>query len=265
MQLAWLTDIHLNFLRTDELSAFLADLRECRVDAYLISGDIGEAHSIEEYLKALVDHLPSPIYFVLGNHDYYRASTAWVHRRVATLAQQHPGLCWLSRAGSVRLTDSTALVGHESWADGGYGNYGRSPVELNDHYLIADLAGLSRPARLEQMQSLAGRTTDRIRRDLVKSFHDRRRAILVTHVPPFAEVSVYRGRQGSDQFLPFYASKVLGDMLLKLMRARPNHHLTVLCGHTHFAAQRKMLPNLEVIVGGTTYGSPRIQQVIEIE
>ncbi len=264
MRLAWLTDIHLNFLDPAQLTEFIAELAGAEVDAYLISGDIGEAPTVEDFLRTLHDNLPSPIYFVLGNHDYYRASVAWVTRRITALSQEHPGLQWLSQAGAVNLTDSTALLGHESWADGGYGDYQRSPVELNDHYLIADLAGLSRPARLEQMQNLAGRATDRIRKNLVQALRDRSRAILVTHVPPFAEVSQYRGRQASDEFLPFYACKVLGDMLLKLMRARPERHLTVLCGHTHFAAQRKMLPNLEVLVGGTTYGRPKIQQIIEI-
>lgn len=265
MQLAWMTDIHLNFLWAEELNEFLHNLAQSGADAYLISGDIGEAPSVEKYLQTLHDQLPAPIYFVLGNHDYYRGSTASVNRHMSALNRARPGLHWLSLAGAVELTDTTALIGHESWADGGYGDYGRSRVELNDHYLIADLAGLSRPARLEQMQSLAARATDRIRKNLLKAFHERPRAILVTHVPPFAEVSVYRGREASQEFLPFYACKTLGDMLLKLMRARPEHHLTVLCGHTHFAAQRKILPNLEVLVGGTTYGRPKVQQIIEIE
>lgn len=265
MRLAWLTDIHLNFLNKVQLSEFIAELAGTGVDAYLISGDIGEAPTVEEFLRALHDNLPPPIYFVLGNHDYYRASIAWVTRRVIAICQEHRGLHWLSQAGAINLTTTTALLGNESWADGGYGDYQRSPVELNDHYLIADLAGLSRPARLEQMQNLAGRATDRIRKNLIRAFQNRQRAILVTHVPPFAEVSQYRGRQASDEFLPFYASKVLGDMLLRFMRARPEQHLTVLCGHTHFVAQQKMLLNLEVLVGGTIYGRPKIQQIIEIE
>ncbi len=43
-RLAWLTDIHLNFLRQAGLRAFFASLPEA--DAFAITGDIGEAHDV---------------------------------------------------------------------------------------------------------------------------------------------------------------------------------------------------------------------------
>ncbi len=40
----------------------------------MISGDIAEATSIELILKEMASTIQKPIYFVLGNHDYYRGS-----------------------------------------------------------------------------------------------------------------------------------------------------------------------------------------------
>jgi hypothetical protein len=40
MKLAWLTDIHLNFLRPPVTEAFIELLAETEADVFLISGDI---------------------------------------------------------------------------------------------------------------------------------------------------------------------------------------------------------------------------------
>ena len=52
MKLAWLTDIHLNFLR-DEAEEFIKSLAGTEADAFLIGGDIGEAHDIRRHLNAM--------------------------------------------------------------------------------------------------------------------------------------------------------------------------------------------------------------------
>ena len=49
-RLAWLTDIHLNFLRRAGLQAFFDSLPEA--DAFAITGDIGEARDVAIYLRA---------------------------------------------------------------------------------------------------------------------------------------------------------------------------------------------------------------------
>ena len=51
MQAAWLTDIHLNFLKIDQVQKFLELLSQESVDFYFLTGDIGEADSIVDYLK----------------------------------------------------------------------------------------------------------------------------------------------------------------------------------------------------------------------
>lgn len=70
MRIGWLSGIHLNFLADIGVSAFVRDLASAGVDAWVISGDIGEADSVLDCLECLGSDLGRPVYFVLGNHDY---------------------------------------------------------------------------------------------------------------------------------------------------------------------------------------------------
>ena len=74
MKLGWMSDIHLNFLKEKELQAFILKLLSYDVDGWLISGDIGTSINTIYFLDILADNLPQPIYFVLGNHDFYHSS-----------------------------------------------------------------------------------------------------------------------------------------------------------------------------------------------
>src|SRR4051812_25796829 len=100
-RLAWITDVHLTFLEPDEVLAFLRSLADVGADAYLITGDIGEAHDLAEYLNALDTILGKPIYFVLGNHDFYKGSIAGVRAQVEALCSVCPNLHWMSRRGVI--------------------------------------------------------------------------------------------------------------------------------------------------------------------
>ncbi len=87
MRLAWLTDIHLNFLDDNKRRQFMETMAE-QADAFAISGDIGESPQIIGTLKEMEQIVRKPIYFVLGNHDFYRGSIANTRNEVARLAEQ---------------------------------------------------------------------------------------------------------------------------------------------------------------------------------
>src|SRR5206468_12511923 len=91
-RLAWVTDPHLNFLAPDGVAEFCADLAAAGPDAVLVGGDIGEAPNLEHYLRVLDWSVECPVYFVLGNHDFYRGSVRDVRARVAELARGSPRL-----------------------------------------------------------------------------------------------------------------------------------------------------------------------------
>ncbi len=91
-RLAWATDIHLDFVNDQQVEALCKEITKIEPHAALLSGDIGNALSLEKYLLKLAGRLEKSIYFVLGNHDYYGSSIAAVREKVQVLSQDNPWL-----------------------------------------------------------------------------------------------------------------------------------------------------------------------------
>src|ERR1043166_7590385 len=114
MRVTWLTDLHLNFLNANQLDDFLAALRREASDLLLITGDTAESHDLHGYLDRLTE--VAPLYFVLGNHDFYHSTITEVRHRATTTGR------WLPATGPQRLTATTTLVGIDGWGDARCGN-----------------------------------------------------------------------------------------------------------------------------------------------
>jgi Icc protein len=263
MRLGWLTDPHLNFVAPSGRAAFYDRLRNEKLDALLLGGDIGEADSVAALLSELESALNLPVYFVLGNHDFYGGSIREVRDRVASQAAASPHLHWLPAAGVVPLTAKTALVGHDSWADGRVGDFFQSEVLLNDYVLIDELRVSDKRDLFARLKALgdeaAGYLDVQVRRALRQFQH----VLVLTHVPPFRESCWHEGRISDNDYLPHFVCAAVGERLAAIMRDHPQHHMTVLCGHTHGAGEARILDNLLVVTGGAEYGRPSLQRILE--
>jgi 3',5'-cyclic AMP phosphodiesterase CpdA len=263
-RVAWVSDLHLNFCGEKDLDAFLALLAAERPEALLVGGDTGEAPSVEGYLQALARRLAVPVFFVLGNHDFYRGSVASVRRRIEALAAGSSDLHWLSRMGAVEIATGVGLVGHDAWADGGYGDYASSRVRLSDHWLIEDLAGLDSPGRLRVMKALGEEAAGHLRSVLPEALERFEIVLVLTHVPPFEQATWHEGRISDRNYLPHFSCKSTGDVLLSEARRRPDRKLLVLCGHTHSSGRARLLPNLAVETGAAVYGAPAVERLLDL-
>ena len=263
-RITWITDVHLDFLEKQQIDRFCRQIALEKSDVVLISGDIGQAANIVDYLQYLEANLSVPLYFVLGNHDYYRGRIGQVRERVTALSRSNRNLNWLPVSGVVELTPNTALVGHDGWGDGRLGDYAGSSVLLNDFRLIGDLAGLDTASRGEKLGLLGDEAAAYLYTVVNEALTRYRWLIVLTHVPPFPEACLYKGQMGSDDWLPFFTCKAVGDVLSRLMTDWPDKAMTVYCGHTHHAGRIDILPNLQVVVGGAAYGAPEIQSTFEV-
>jgi 3',5'-cyclic AMP phosphodiesterase CpdA len=269
MRLAWLTDIHLDFIDALTTERFLQSVAE-QADAIAISGDIAESHGIYHYLRKMDEIVGKPIYFVLGNHDFYRGSISQVRRLIAEVATESKHLKYLTATAVEELTPRTAIVGHDGWPDGRLGDFDRSEVILNDHLLIAELAVCWNGVDLDKrklkpiLMALADEAARHFEQVLEMATSQCPNVIAVTHVPPFREAAWYQGRPSNDDFLPHFASKVVGDVMVKVMKEHPQSNLLVLCGHTHGGGEIKVLDNLRVLTGEAEYGKLRINKVLEV-
>jgi 3',5'-cyclic AMP phosphodiesterase CpdA len=264
MRLAWLTDLHLDFVTAAAFSELVAEVRDTMPEALLVGGDTAEASGVLDRLCAFRDQLGVPVYFVLGNHDYYGSSLADVRRAVRETVSRERGLVWLSESSWVPLTARTALVGHDGWGDGGFGNALGTRVSLNDFLLIRELRCRARQELLRRLAVLGEEAAEHLAAELPAALRERQNLVVLTHVPPFREACWYQGSTSGDDWLPFFVCRAAGEVLLKAIQSHPEARATVLCGHTHGAGEAQLLPNLQVHTGGADYGSPRMQRIIEV-
>ena len=266
MRATWLTDIHLNFLRPLALKAFYDRVRAERPDAVLITGDIAEGDSVAKYLAEMAEAFGVPIYFVLGNHDFYRANIRVVR---GDIPRAHKRATYMAAVPSVQLTDRVTMIGVDGWGDARCGDLA-STVQLSDWGLIDELKKhkTDRDARIAALQRL-GTAEGRLLAEKLAAVAHAPELLVLTHVPPYPEACVYDGEQSSPAWLPWFTCIATGEALDAHARAHPAQRITVLCGHSHGIGSYQRLPNLEVRTGGWPphvegYGNPVVQATLEL-
>jgi predicted MPP superfamily phosphohydrolase len=264
VKLGWLSDIHLNFLDEGARRRFHDELADRNVDAWVISGDIGEAPSVGGYLRELGDHLRCRTLFILGNHDFYSGSIKQVVGRVAGLSRAQRRLIWMTQSPPVLPEPGVAIVGDDGWSDGRLGDPLGTPVELNDFYLIEELAGHSREELVRRLNTLGDKAAERLEPKLQAAARVSRFVVVVTHAPPFAGATWHEGRQSSPEWLPWFSCDALGRAITACAQRFSGTEFLVLCGHTHSPGVYHPLDNVVVHTAAAEYGRPHVQAVIEL-
>lgn len=277
---AWCTDIHLDFVQSDDrIVSFVESLCASDPAGIFITGDISTSETLMDHLGIIEHAAQRPVYLVLGNHDYYGSDVLSVRADVSKLCQASPHLGYLTPKPFVSLTEKTALVGHDGWYDALYGDPANSRFMMRDWCEIGDFVPASggrgymmggcvkdRQAVIDVARRLATGAAEHVREQVTAAIEaGHRRIIVLTHVPPFEEAHVYAGRRSDATALPWYTSKLMGDMLTKAASTHETVEFDVLCGHTHGAYDGNVSPNMRVRVGGAGYGHPVLQAVIEVE
>jgi predicted MPP superfamily phosphohydrolase len=268
-RLAWMTDLHLNFLTPAERRRFLDAARD-QADAFVISGDIAESRDVVDTLLEMQRAWQKPLYFVLGNHDFYRGSIRTTRAEVARLAESESLLTYLTATSVVELSPQTALVGHDGWADARLGDFDGSTVILNDYLQIEELrhwgpdSTLDKTALADALHRLGDEAARHFEGVLLQAVDRYPTILATTHVPPFKQAAWYDGKHSDDYYLPHFACQAVGQVMQRVMQAHPQSRLLVLCGHTHGRGEVQISENLQVLTGGAEYGRPEIQQVLEI-
>ncbi|MEY4547122.1 MAG: hypothetical protein RL685_3317 [Pseudomonadota bacterium] len=266
--LLWATDVHLDHLPLRRAPfEFGRALRGEQPDSRgaILSGDIGESDTVEGILEGFASGYAGPVYFVLGDHDYYGGSFGAVEERVAALCGRVSNLHWL-QLSTVALSASVSLIGVDGWYDAGNGDR-NTDLEMADFQRIAELAAAQKESRESLLEVCVRRARRDARRlqDQLRSCIDVPSVLIATHVPPFQEAAWHEGEISSDRWAPFFSSKVLGDVLLRSARACPERQHTVLCGHTHGSGEYRPLPNLVVYTGRARYGAPELAGILSID
>jgi 3',5'-cyclic AMP phosphodiesterase CpdA len=263
MRLGWLSDIHLNFLDEGSARRFIAGLAGHQADAWVVTGDIGEARSLAGYLRLFSEESPVPTYINLGNHDFYGGAIETTTAALQTVVEAESRLVWLNATGLQLLADQVALVGDDGWADARHGNALTTPVMLNDFYRIADLRGLSRPELIRTLNRLGDEAAARLAPKLADAARSCRTVVVATHVPPYRQAAWHEGRPSDDDWAPWFTCRAVGEAIDACAQEHPATQFLVLCGHTHGSGSFSPLDNVIVHTAAADYGAPRVQRVFE--
>lgn len=272
MRIAWITDPHLNFLDAQGLINFVDTIKVYNADALFITGDIAEAPNVAKILDILDVGLKVPIYFVLGNHDYYHGSIRKV-REWATSATEDEtnNLFWMPAKGVVALSETTAVVGVDGWGDGRLGNAINSDVFLNDWLCTKELLfrnPMSKSTHVEKriprLRGLGKAEAKILRPILEEALKAYEKVYVITHVPPWKEATWHMGAHSEDNWLPWFSCGAVGTAISELGAKYPEKQIIVLCGHTHGEGTSQIAPNILAITGRARYRYPEVNRVFEI-
>lgn len=262
MKPCWITDIHLNFLEDDKAREFLETVHDHDSDIVFLTGDIAESPVLSDYITMIDQVVGKPVYFVLGNHDFWHTSVSHIHAHFPRFLNEKSFTRWLTTSGVIALDNDTCVIGHEGWYDCRYGDWQSSSFLMREWSCQEDYRGCSTMKDVvERSQTLANLSIEHFKKWLPDAIKRFRKIIVLTHFPPYDDTHVYMGQIGSPQAQPFFTNRILGELLYVAASANPNKEFTVLAGHTHGQCSKQILPNMMVHVGGAEYGKPQIQPI----
>ncbi len=277
---AWCSDIHLDHLYSDEdVVKFATELINQDPTSIFVTGDISAAPRLAYHLSIIERVVQRPVFYVLGNHDYYGGDIDVVRKTMHDLSNMSQYLKYLPLTPYVALSKDTALVGHDGWYDALYADGIKSTFVMNDWFVIKNFESSSggemyyrtmrsvknKDGVIAVARKLAAEGALHIANGIKSAARYHKNIIVATHFPPFKESHVYGGKIGDDNAQPWYTSKMTGDVLLSAAKAYADVDFTVLCGHTHGFYVGDFLPNLHVKVAGAQYGRPGLASMIEVK
>lgn len=262
---AWWTDPHFELLSESHRRQVLRAWSESPADCAVVTGDISHGSSTLRWLRQLAQVFRKPIYFVLGNHDFYGTSIAAQREAARQLCDEVENLIYLTAGDVVSLSPSTALVGHDGWGDMREGDWEGTPVRPPDFDEIEELrkAVSDRSVVRKTLRRMGDEAAGHLARVLPEALAVHERVIVATHVPPFRKASWYEGENSGDAWLPFFCCRAVGNLLLDVAERFPEREVSVLCGHCHGTGETQVRDNLHVRTGGAEPCSPQVQCLVE--
>lgn len=240
----WATDLHLNYFSDDFIKNFALSTRKKFINpkGLIISGDISLGNKLERQLNVLSDTLQIPIYFVLGNHDYWYSSFQEIDLLINKICQNSNIICL---DNSSIIINDVEIIGFTGWYDCQFGEIDLS-INMNDWVRIEEFKKSNNYLNISIERSKKFLLMERF----IKNKHKINKQIIVTHFPPFESLIKNKGKAK-----PFYGCKSSGEMIVKIAEHYSN--IIVLSGHTHNKAHIK-INNINAYVGEACRGKPEI-------
>ena len=261
----WVGDLHLDKADKRQQAQLFGTISSSQSNCVIITGDIGNAHDLQDHLKALAAVCwPRPCYFVPGNHDYHGTSIADLEMALARLQQKVANFHFLDGKKLIPLGQNTCLIGQGGWADARAGEGQHTTVDSPDRHAIRDFQGMGRRMALRKMNELGQESAAAIRKILPLALTRYHHVVIATHVPPYPTAVRYDDQPCSRMHLPHFVNLSTGLAILGIARAFPQSRITILAGHAHSKCIQTILPNLTIRVGHARTGRPDVFDLVQL-
>jgi predicted phosphohydrolase len=242
----WFTDTHLNRVNPLKKLLFIHHIIKEDPKAVFFTGDISSGLTLYYDLYLLATFIRCPIYFVLGNHDYWYSDFKTIENKIKSLQEIFPNLIWLTKSDIIHLNNDVALIGDEGWYDGYNGDNNYLKFTL-DQIAVKEFRELKTiEERLAHWRMLSAQSNARIEQKLTKALDQGYKTVyILTHFPPWKEATRDRGTILEQFWLPYNTNMKLGESIERIMRSRPRQKAFVLSGHTHCDSFIHVSPNIE--------------------
>lgn len=275
--LLWISDPHLNFLRYRQtghdndtlLKKVLTPLVSGpKGVGVLLTGDISESNHLVHDLLRVVKHVTPevPIFYILGNHDFYRGSLEGTRKMLVENLGLVQNLHYLTVKDPLDLGNGVVLTGHDGLYDCRAGFAEESNLLMSDFQLIGELrryyAGPQHMSLIGFVRQKSKEFALEAKESLLKAVAmNPQKVLFATHYPPFTGACWHRGAISDGNWLPWFTSLSMGEVLAEVAFENPGIQFEVYCGHTHSPGVYKHLPNLVVYTASAEYGEIHAKRV----
>lgn len=266
IRLAWVTDPHFDHATVGALTEHVAEVHAAAPDAVLVTGDFATAGTLPRWIRAYRRMVDRPLYFVLGNHDFWGSAVAPVREGMRRFGSAAGGLVYLTTAGPQTLAEGLALVGHDGWYDARAGRWEEPRFRMQDWARIADYAGAGGHGDIvATSRALAEMAEGELVPQVEAAARTHTTVLVATHVPPWPLPPGEQRHPDGMWIAPWYVAQRLGQALEQVAAAHPDVGFRVLSGHAHVRREGMAIaPNLTCEVGGARYGRPGIAGLLEL-
>lgn len=239
-------------------------LNRVEPDGIFITGDISTGKHVEPTLHRLASEVSCPIYFVLGNHDYWGRTFDSVHDDMRRLMNIHPNLHWMDERGVISLKSNVGLIGSGGWYDcNGDTKWMKWTLDWRRIYDFDDINNMD--DRIKMFQEFARLSAIDIEKKLFEALLHHKTVYILTHVPPWKEATRDIGTWAEKFWLPYNSNETMGKAIQRVGKQFKKRNIVVLSGHTHTNRWVRVKKNIECRVNDAKwFGSPNNDQLLVI-
>ncbi len=215
MDIQYISDIHLEFMDTNEYQYFLKNFSP-KAKILVLAGDIGYPHlpSYKQFLEH-ISPLFTKIFLIAGNHEFYGSSVEKNIPLIQDIVSKIPNITFLNN--TMEDYEGITWIGTTLWS-----------AITNPYYTINDTNQIE-GMNVRTYNELHAEAVDFLKTALANCKRENKKVVVITHHLPISELVMPQFR--TEQYKPY--NQWFHANLDSLIQMHNTNILAWFYGHTH--------------------------------